>query len=237
MLRWKIAIKEYEGNMTIIDKYGNIHQNADGLSRWASENTSENPAWVPQEEHHKEGICVTDIETELFNQVKSSYKMKKNCHILFQLLIKDFKDPSLSSKLDYAWKKAYDEGRFHFFDGISIIGLNKHVVASGNLSEDRTLERVKTCSWWQNRRKDVAEYCQTCEIFQTDHRAPGKKFGMMIQIQEPKYSWEIVHMDWVTGISPGGDRIYNAFLVLVDRYRKTPMFLICHKDYTTMDTD
>ncbi|MBW0559005.1 hypothetical protein O181_098720 [Austropuccinia psidii MF-1] len=103
-------------------------------------------------------------------------------------------------------------------------------VAAGHLSEARTLERVKTCSWWPNWKKDVAEYCQKA------NRATGKKFGMMIQIQEPKSPWEIVHMDWVTALSPGGDSSYNACLVLVDRYRKNPMFLPCHKDDAAMDT-
>ncbi|MBW0528816.1 hypothetical protein O181_068531 [Austropuccinia psidii MF-1] len=42
-------------------------------------------------------------------------------------------------------------------------------------------------------------------------------------------------MDWVTALPPG-DRSYNACLVLVDRYSKTPMFLPCHKDDTSMDT-
>ncbi|MBW0564143.1 hypothetical protein O181_103858 [Austropuccinia psidii MF-1] len=96
-------------------------------------------------------------------------------------------------------------------------------VAAGHLSEDRTLERVKTCSWWPNWKKDVSEYCQTCGRCQNENRATGKKFGMMIQIQEPKCPWEIVHMDWVTALSPGGDRSYNACLVLVDRYSKTPI--------------
>ncbi|MBW0520900.1 hypothetical protein O181_060615 [Austropuccinia psidii MF-1] len=58
----------------------------------------------------------------------------------------------------------------------------------------------------------------------------------MIQIQEPKSPWEIVNMDWVTALPPGGDWSYNACLVLVDRYRKTPMFLPYHKDETAMDT-
>ncbi|MBW0535549.1 hypothetical protein O181_075264 [Austropuccinia psidii MF-1] len=71
-------------------------------------------------------------------------------------------------------------------------------VAAGNLSEDRTLERVKTCSWWRNWKKDVAEYSQTCDRCQKANRATGKKFGMMIQIQQPKSSLEIVHMEWVT---------------------------------------
>ncbi|MBW0516202.1 hypothetical protein O181_055917 [Austropuccinia psidii MF-1] len=110
------------------------------------------------------------------------------------------------------------------------------IVAAGHLSEDRTLERVKTLSWWPNRKKDVSEYFQTCDRCQMSNRATGKKFGMMIQIQEPKSAWKIVHMDWVTALPPGGDRSYNAFLVLADRYSKTPMVLPCHKDDTTMDT-
>ncbi|MBW0539051.1 hypothetical protein O181_078766 [Austropuccinia psidii MF-1] len=59
---------------------------------------------------------------------------------------------------------------------------------------------------------------------------------MMIQTKKPKYPWEIVHMDWVTALPPGGDRSYNACLVLVDRYSKTPMFLSFDKDDTAMTT-
>ncbi|MBW0535798.1 hypothetical protein O181_075513 [Austropuccinia psidii MF-1] len=58
---------------------------------------------------------------------------------------------------------------------------------------------------------------------------------MMIQIQEPRSLWEIVHMDWVTALPPGGDRSYKALLVLVDIYSKPPMFLPFHKDDTAMD--
>ncbi|MBW0472199.1 hypothetical protein O181_011914 [Austropuccinia psidii MF-1] len=89
MLRWQIDIQEYRGNMTIVHKSGNINKNADGLSTWAWANKPENPARVPQEEFHIEGICVTDIGREFFNQVKERYKMDKNCHILCQLLMKD----------------------------------------------------------------------------------------------------------------------------------------------------
>ncbi|MBW0538555.1 hypothetical protein O181_078270 [Austropuccinia psidii MF-1] len=109
-------------------------------------------------------------------------------------------------------------------------------VAAGHLSEDRTLVRVKTCSWWPNWKKDVAEYCQICDRCQKANRATEKKFGILIPIQERKSPWEVVHMDWVTTLPPGGDRSYNAFLVLVDSYRKTPMFLPCHQDDTAMYT-
>ncbi|MBW0571351.1 hypothetical protein O181_111066 [Austropuccinia psidii MF-1] len=162
MLIWQTAIQEYRGNMTIAHKSVNIHENADGISRWALTNTPENTAWVPQEEHHIEVICVTDIGTEFYSHVKESYKMDKNCLIVCQTLMKDCKNPSLSSKLDEIWKNKYDEGRFHLLDGI-LYHRTKHTcvmdltdrtmintilhefndsVAAGHLSEDRTLERV-----------------------------------------------------------------------------------------------
>ncbi|MBW0502605.1 hypothetical protein O181_042320, partial [Austropuccinia psidii MF-1] len=43
-------------------------------------------------------------------------------------------------------------------------------------------------------------------------------------------------MDWVNGLPPAGDKSYNACLVSVDRFSKTPIFLPCHRDDTSMDT-
>ncbi|MBW0493331.1 hypothetical protein O181_033046 [Austropuccinia psidii MF-1] len=59
---------------------------------------------------------------------------------------------------------------------------------------------------------------------------------MIIHIQEPKSPLEVVHMDWVTALSPSGDKGYNACLVIVEIYNKTNIFLPCHKDDTAMDT-
>ncbi|MBW0536484.1 hypothetical protein O181_076199 [Austropuccinia psidii MF-1] len=130
-------------------------------------------------------------------------------------------------------EQAYDEGRFHHLDGI-LYHRTKHTcvmvltdrtlissilyefhdsVAAGHLSEDKTLERVKTCSWWPNWKKDVSEYFQSCDRFQKANSTTGKKFGMIIQIQEQKSPLEIVQMDWVTALPPGGDSSYHACLV------------------------
>ncbi|MBW0518213.1 hypothetical protein O181_057928 [Austropuccinia psidii MF-1] len=43
-------------------------------------------------------------------------------------------------------------------------------------------------------------------------------------------------MDWVTGLPPGGNRSYNACLVIFNRLGKTPIFLPFHKDDIAMDT-
>ncbi|MBW0503317.1 hypothetical protein O181_043032 [Austropuccinia psidii MF-1] len=48
MLRWKIAILQYRGNMTIIYKEGKSYTNADGLRRWPLDNVKSNPAYDPE---------------------------------------------------------------------------------------------------------------------------------------------------------------------------------------------
>ncbi|MBW0536520.1 hypothetical protein O181_076235 [Austropuccinia psidii MF-1] len=95
---------------------------------------------------------------------------------------------------------------------------------------------MKDCSWWPNCINDVTEYFQTCDRSQKSNRATGKKFRMMIQIQEQKYPWEIAHMDGVTGLPPQGDRSLNSCLVLANRCSKAPMFLPFHKGNTAMNT-
>ncbi|MBW0503684.1 hypothetical protein O181_043399 [Austropuccinia psidii MF-1] len=110
-----------------------------------------------------------------------------------------------------------------------------HSVYSGHLSEDRTLEKVKNCEWWPSWRKETIEYLNTCDRCQKANRSRGKRFGLMIHIQEPKYPWEVVHMDWVTTLPPSVEKSYNACLVIVERYSKTPILLLIHKDDTAMD--
>ncbi|MBW0561494.1 hypothetical protein O181_101209 [Austropuccinia psidii MF-1] len=84
--------------------------------------------------------------------------------------------------------------------------------------------------------EDVAEYCKACDICQKANKSTSKILGNIIKIQEPNRPWEIVHVDWVTRLQPGGDRSYNACLVIVDRFSNTPIFLQCHKDDTALDT-
>ncbi|MBW0568734.1 hypothetical protein O181_108449 [Austropuccinia psidii MF-1] len=218
----------------------------------------DNTAYVPEEALPQipvEGISVTDLNTKFFEEVRNSYTQDMNCSILFQLLTKDFKDSSLIHALDEIWKKSYDEGIFHLLDGI-IYHRTKHTCvttvvdrylidlvlkechdrpSSGHLSEDRTREKIKTCIWWPMWQKDVAEYCKTCDRCQKSNKSTGKRLGNMIKIQEPIKPCKMFHMDWVTGLPPGGDRSYNAFLVIFDIFSKTPIFLPGYRDDTAID--
>ncbi|MBW0542640.1 hypothetical protein O181_082355 [Austropuccinia psidii MF-1] len=218
MFRCQIAIQEYRGNITIAHKAGNINKNSDGLSRWESASTPHNPAYIPLEAEPQipsEGINITDIGAEFLEEVRESYKKDKIFHILMSLLYKDGKDTSLVNALDEVWKNSYPEGRFNLFDGTfyqrakhscvmtltstllinTILHESHDSIYYGHLSEIRKLENVKNCAWWPSWRKETIEYCNTCDRCQNSNRSTGKKFGLMIHIQEPKSPWEVVHLD------------------------------------------
>ncbi|MBW0528561.1 hypothetical protein O181_068276 [Austropuccinia psidii MF-1] len=71
---------------------------------------------------------------------------------------------------------------------------------------------------------------------QEGNRKYGKKYGLLQHIEEPKHPWETIYMEWVTQIVPGGKENFNAFLIILDRFRKCVRCLTCHKEDTEMDT-
>ncbi|MBW0567484.1 hypothetical protein O181_107199 [Austropuccinia psidii MF-1] len=107
----------------------------------------------------------------------------------------------------------------------------------GHMSEDRTKERVERTYWWPKWEKELSEYINTYEICQKANKRHGKKYGLLQHIEEPKHPWETMDMNWVTGLVPGGKENFNAYLIIVERFRTSMRFLPCHKEDTAMDTD
>ncbi|MBW0558161.1 hypothetical protein O181_097876 [Austropuccinia psidii MF-1] len=123
-------------------------------------------------------------------------------------------------------EETYDEGRSNFLYGI-IYHRTKHKCVMkvvdrslvtillkecndspflGQLSESLTREKVNTCIWWPMWQKDVAQYFKACDRFKKENKCIGKRLLNMIKIQEPRRPWEIVHMDGLSGLPPGGDK-------------------------------
>ncbi|MBW0502853.1 hypothetical protein O181_042568 [Austropuccinia psidii MF-1] len=170
--------------MTIVHKAGEIPKNSDGLGRWELANTPDIPDYLNLKAEQQipiEGINLTDIGTEFFEEVRESYKKETDFHSLTSLLDKDCKDTALVNSLDEVWKNSYSEGRSHLFDGIiyhrtknscvmtlcggllinTILHEFNDSVYSEHLSEDRKLEKVERCAWWPSWRKETIEYCHT----------------------------------------------------------------------------
>nr|GEU41949.1 retrotransposon protein, putative, Ty3-gypsy subclass [Tanacetum cinerariifolium] len=74
--------------------------------------------------------------------------------------------------------------------------------------------------WWPNMKADIATYvsqCLTCAKVKVEHLKPS---GLQQQLEIPKWKWENVTMDYVTGLprTPSG---YDSIWVIVDRLTKS----------------
>ncbi|KAI7959400.1 hypothetical protein MJO28_003191 [Puccinia striiformis f. sp. tritici] len=257
MLRWQIAIQQYRGHMTIVHKAGVKHKNADGLSRWALPNTPDNPAYDPEDEDIFPilGIHACDLDNAFYDLVQKSYDNNSELLKLAEILRNDNSAPELVASLSEKLAKHYKLGKFTLFDGLlyfrhrhsSILVLCDKTqintilqechdnANSGHFSEERTVERVKQTAWWIDWQQEVHEYIKSCDICQKANKQTGKRFGLLQKITEPTDKWEIINMDFVTGLPPGGPYSYNSVLVVVDRFSKRARFIPNHKDDTAME--
>ncbi|KAL1217245.1 hypothetical protein V5N11_013537 [Cardamine amara subsp. amara] len=77
---------------------------------------------------------------------------------------------------------------------------------------------------WIGMKKDVAVWvskCPTCQLVKAEHQVPS---GLMQSLPMPEWKWDIVTMDFVTGL-PMGRSKHNAVWVIVDRLTKSAHFV------------
>ncbi|KAF1314306.1 Retroelement pol polyprotein, partial [Globisporangium splendens] len=94
--------------------------------------------------------------------------------------------------------------------------------------------QLKAAQWyyWPTMEKDIHEYvgsCQTCARWKSNNR---KKIGLMMPIPTPQECWDVVSMDFITGlpVSEG----FDAILVTMDKLSKRPKY---HPTHSTADAE
>ncbi|CAN4125159.1 unnamed protein product [Withania somnifera] len=58
---------------------------------------------------------------------------------------------------------------------------------------------LKEVYWWENMKKDIAEFvaqCPNCQQVKIEHQKPG---GYMQPIEIPTWKWDMINMDFITG--------------------------------------
>jgi len=78
--------------------------------------------------------------------------------------------------------------------------------------------------WWNNMKKDVAEYvdkCLTCQKVKAEHQRP---VGELRPLEIPTWKWDSISMDFVMGLPLSASK-KNAIWVVVDRLTKSAHFL------------
>ncbi|KAH0681196.1 hypothetical protein KY284_022281 [Solanum tuberosum] len=90
---------------------------------------------------------------------------------------------------------------------------------------------LKEMYWWGDMKKSIAEFvaqCPNCQQVKVEHQKPG---GYMQCIELPIWKWDMINMDFVTGL-PRSFRKFDSIWVIVDRLTKSAHFLPVKTTYT-----
>ncbi|KAJ0726607.1 putative nucleotidyltransferase, Ribonuclease H [Helianthus annuus] len=89
---------------------------------------------------------------------------------------------------------------------------------------DKMYHDIRTTYWWPSMKAHIATYvgkCLTCARVKVEYQKPA---GLLQQPTIPKWKWEEISMDFVTGL-PRSQRGNDTISVIVDRLTKSAHFL------------
>ncbi|KAL0553629.1 hypothetical protein IC582_007529 [Cucumis melo] len=93
---------------------------------------------------------------------------------------------------------------------------------------------LKRVYWWRNVKREVAEFVSTCLVCQQVKAPRQKPTGLLQPLSIPKWKWENVSMDFITGL-PRTLRGFIVIWVVVDRLTKSAHFVPGKSTYTASE--
>jgi len=104
-------------------------------------------------------------------------------------------------------------------------------VFSGHMDSRRTTERVRRHFWWPLLAKDVAIFCEGCRSCAVNKPLTRPARGVFSPNEVPTHRWDIVSMDFLSGLTRTARG--NDFLFLVaDRLTKRLVLIPADKSIT-----
>ncbi len=98
---------------------------------------------------------------------------------------------------------------------------------AGHFGAAKTHELLARKYHWDGSLKEVTEYCQSCDVCQRTKAPRHRPYGELGSLPVPSQPWKGISMDFVTGLPPSKYKgvVYDAILVVVDRYTKMVRYL------------
>ena len=107
----------------------------------------------------------------------------------------------------------------------------------GHFGVEKTDALLRRKYHWPGRYEDVKEYvksCQTCELARSPRHKP---YGELQPLQAPTEPFQSITMDMITGLPPvtRSGKVFDAILVVVDRFTKFARYIPCSKKLAAPD--
>ena len=107
----------------------------------------------------------------------------------------------------------------------------------GHFGVEKTDALLRRKYHWPGRYEDVKEHvksCQTCELARSPRHKP---YGELQPLQAPTEPFQSITMDMITGLPPvtRSGKVFDAILVIVDRFTKFARYIPCSKKLAAPD--
>lgn len=108
---------------------------------------------------------------------------------------------------------------------------------AGHFAATRTQELLQRRYFWPRLATDVEDYVASCDICQRIKVKRHKPYGELQALPHPQKPWQEITMDFMSGIPPSKRNgcVYDAILVIVDRYTKMSLYIAVTKTLTAVD--
>ncbi|RDB19205.1 Retrovirus-related Pol polyprotein from transposon opus [Hypsizygus marmoreus] len=107
-------------------------------------------------------------------------------------------------------------------DGI-LLEAHETAYETAHAGPEKLWNRLQLKFYWHRMKKDILQFCASCDVCQKTKPVNFKKFGTLIPNPIPSKPYESVSMDFVVNL-PWSDG-YNAVFVVVDRLTKHAQFI------------
>jgi len=110
-----------------------------------------------------------------------------------------------------------------------ILFLHHDSDTSGHFGFEKTYEGIKKHYYWENMISDIRNYisgCDTCQRVKPSNQHPQ---GLLSPLPIPEGTWEVISMDFVTGL-PKTPRNMDSIFVVIDKLSKMAHFIPTTKD-------
>ncbi|KAH0735409.1 hypothetical protein KY285_011116 [Solanum tuberosum] len=94
-----------------------------------------------------------------------------------------------------------------------------------HLGATKMYRDLREVFWYNGMKRDIADFvakCPNCQQVKVEHQKPE---GMTQVINIPTWKWEVINMDFITGL-PRTCRHHNSIWVIVDTVTKSAHFLV-----------
>ena len=117
----------------------------------------------------------------------------------------------------------------------ALLAFTHDLPTAGHFGRTKTLSVLRQRWQWQGDASDVREYVKSCALCQMAKHSTSHDPGLLIPI-EVKEPWEMLTLDFISGLPPDEDNKYTDCLVMVDKFTKWVIAAPCRANPTSEET-